>query len=280
MNNKIAYQGVEGAFSNLACLRKYPDMQPVNYQTFDDVIKAVENDEVKYGLIPIENSYAGRVAEIHNIFPYMNLRIVGEVILQIEHNLVAKKGTALSDIKKVYSHPQALMQCKNNLAAIDGVQIISADNTAIAAKIVSESNQKDDAALASLTAASVYGLDVIKKDMQDIRDNYTTFVVLSKEICDLPFNSKSIITSVIFEIRNIPAALYKALGGFATNAINMIKLESYIPGGVSSKQAQFFLSFQGHPELDEIKLALEELGFFSKKVKLLGIYEADALRKL
>lgn len=274
-NNIVGFQGVEGAHSDLACRKAYPYMETKSYPTFEDVFDAVENGEVAIGMIPIENSYAGRVAEVHNILAHTGLHIVGEQFLRIEHHLLAKKGTKLEDIKEVHSHPQALMQCRNSIKE-NGFSKVEAANTAVAAKKIAEIGDGSKAAIASELAAEIHGLEIVKKNMQDAETNQTIFIAIAKEPVDIE-PAEHVVTTLIFSIRNIPAALYKSLGGFATNNVNMLKLESYIPGG-KSEMADFYISFQGHPDERNVQLALEELGFFTRKIKLLGVYEGDSER--
>lgn len=275
--NSIGFQGAKGANSNLACSKFYPSYKNKSFASFSDVFKAVETGEVEYGMIPLENSYAGRVSEIHNLLQKSNVTIVAEHFLPIEHNLAAIKDSKIDDISDVYSHPQALMQCQNNLQELN-LEANEFSNTAQAAKFVAETSDKTKAALCSKMAADLYGLEIIKKDMQDsLNDNITIFIVIAKKPCDCDPKISPVITALLFTIRNIPGSLYKALGGLATNGVSIVKLESYIPGGVS-KQAKFFISIEGHPSQRNVALALEELGFFSKNVKLLGVYYADKLR--
>jgi prephenate dehydratase len=275
--NIIAFQGAPGAHSDLACRQAYPYMDTLACASFEDVFNAVAEGKAGLGLIPIENSQAGRVAEIHNILPRTNLNIVGEYFQKIEHHLVAPKGATLDSIKTVYSHPQALMQCRNNLREL-GLETEPYSNTAMAAKHVGEWADTSKAALASTLAATLYDLEVVKEDMQDADDNTTLFVTLSKEPIDPNPKDGQVITTLLFTIRNIPSGLYKSLGGFATNAVNLLKLESYIPAGTTSKSAQFFVTFEGSPEEKPVQLAMEELGFFTKDVKVLGVYTADKSR--
>lgn len=278
MTKKIAFQGSYGANSDLACRDHYPDYESVSCASFLDVFNAVENGEAEYGMIPLENSYAGRVAEIHNLLQDSRVFIVSEHFCKIEHHLVGLKGTKLEDVKEIYSHPQALMQCKNSLKDIKAEQY-NFSNTADAAKYVKENQDKSKTALCSTLAAKINDLEIVKKNLEDSgNDNMTVFVVISKKAVDpTPSEGKKVITTMLFTVRNIPGSLYKALGGFATNNVNMLKLESYIPGGIS-KQAKFFVSIEGHPSQRNISLALEEVGFFSKKIKVLGVYEADEQR--
>ena len=278
MKKIIAYQGTEGANSNLACLNFYSDYEAKAFPTFRDVFDAVENGEVQYGMIPLENSYAGRVSEIHNLLHKYSVSIVAEHFFPISHNLVAVEGAHLEDITEVVSHPQALMQCQNNLQQLK-VKVREFSNTAEAAKYVAGKGDKSVGAICSKLAADLYGLKIIKEEMQDSgNDNITIFIVIAKEQAEVDPKISPTITALLFTIRNIPGSLYKALGGFATNGVSLIKLESYIPGGVS-KQAQFFITIEGHPSQRNVALALEELGFFSKNVKLLGVYYADKMRE-
>ena len=275
----IAFQGANGANSNLACLKFYPEMQAKAFDSFYDVFLAVENNEAKYGIIPLENSYAGRVAEIHDLLQRHDVSIVAEHFFPITHNLVGLRGAKLEDIKEVLSHPQALMQSQENLRQL-GVKITEFSNTAKAAERIANLGDKSKGALCSKLASDLFNLEIIKENMQDSgNDNVTIFIVISKHQQDVDPQKDKIITALLFTIRNIPGALYKALGGFATNGVSLVKLESYIPSG-ASKQAKFFISIEGHPSEKNVALGLEELGFFSKNVKLLGVYYADKARFL
>lgn len=272
----VAFQGVAGAHSDLACRHAHPYMETMACGSFEDVFEAVKDGRARYGVIPIENSQAGRVAEIHNLLPRYDLYVIGEYFQRIEHYLMAPRGAKLEQIKTVHSHPQALMQCREHIRALK-LTPEAHSNTARAAKDVAEWNDPTKAAIASKLAAELYGLDILQENIEDNDTNMTVFLSISREPYIPQPDEERIITSVLFTIRNIPAALYKALGGFATNGINMFKLESYIPGGVS-QQAQFFVSFEGNPCQRNVQLALEELGFFSKKTRVLGTYPADPLR--
>lgn len=275
-DNTIAFMGVEGANADLACRQKYPYMHTLGCPTFEDVFQAVADGKASLGLVPIENSQAGRVAEIHQIIPKMNLHIVGEHFQRIEHHLLGAKGATLATVKDVYSHPQALMQCRNHLREMK-LTAHTHSNTAAAAADVAQWNDPSKAAVASALAGELYGLVTLKEHIEDSKDNLTVFVAISREPGDPDPEREKVLTTLLFTVRNIPAALYKALGGFATNGVNILKLESYIPGGVSSS-AQFFLTFEGHPKERMAQLALEELGFFCKKVTVLGVYPADEAR--
>lgn len=274
---KIAYQGVVGANSHIACKKFYANCEQKAYATFKDVFSAVEKGEVDFGMIPLENSYAGRVLEIHNLLQDSKISIVAEHFLTIEHNLCGVKGAKLSDVKEVYSHPQALAQCQNNLNDLH-VELREYSNTAKAAQFVASQNDKSKAAICSKDAAAENSLEILKENIQDLGSkNITIFIVISKDGIDPDIRSGHVITTLLFTIRNITGALYKALGGFATNNVDMLKLESYIPGGASS-EAKFFITISGHPSEKKVALALEELGFFSKNVKVLGVYNADKSR--
>ncbi|OFW79860.1 MAG: hypothetical protein A2887_05300 [Alphaproteobacteria bacterium RIFCSPLOWO2_01_FULL_40_26] len=277
MTRIIAFQGTLGANSNLACQKFYSDLEAKAFQTFYDVFVAVEEGEVEYGMIPLENSYAGRVSEIHDLLQKYEVSIIAEHFFPISHNLCGIDGVRLEEIKEVLSHPQALMQCQNNLRQL-GVKIGEFSNTAEAAKFIARQADKSKAAICSKMAAELYGLKIIRENMQDSgNDNTTIFIVIAKEPKNVDPKIAPVITALLFTIRNIPGSLYKALGGFATNGVSLVKLESYIPGGMS-KQAQFFITIEGHPSQKNVALALEELGFFSKNVKLLGVYYADEAR--
>ena len=276
-DNIIAFMGVEGANADLACRQKEPYMDTLAVQSFEDVFEAVQQGKARLGMIPIENSHAGRVAEIHNILPDTELHIVGEHIQRIEHHVAAPKGATIESIQHIYSHPQALMQCRSYIREQEWKAHLHS-NTAVAASDVSKWNDISKAALCSELAAELYGLEVIKRNAEDANDNVTVFVVISREPADPKPEDGTTLTSLLFELRNIPAALYKALGGFATNGVNMRKLESYIRGG-GSLSSQFFVTFEGHPETPAVQQALDELGFYSKSVKVLGVYLADEVKK-
>ncbi len=282
LNNQkgiIAFQGVSGANSDVACREAFPNMQTLPCDSFEEAMKKVEIGEANLCLIPVGNSYAGRVAEIHNLIPKAKLFIVSEHFSKINHVLAGVEGSNINDLKEVHSHPQALMQCNNNIAQL-GLKPIKSSNTAKAAKDVSEGQDKTKAVICSPLAAKIYGLDILKEDFQDDKNNTTLFLAFAKEPIDPdPEQHNNIITSILFTTRNIPAGLYKALGGFATNNVNIIKLESYIPE-TESAQAQFFISFEGSPRIKNVQNAIEELGFFTKKTRLIGVYPASRSRKI
>lgn len=273
--------GVEGANADLACRQACPYMHTLGVPSFEDVFEAVATGKAQLGMIPIENSQAGRVAEIHNLLPRTNLHIIGEYFQPIDHYLLAPKGATLETIKDVYSHPQGLLQCRDHIREM-GFTAHTYSNTAAAAADVAKWNDPTKAAIASPLAGELYGLTTLREHMQDSNTNTTVFVIIAREPLDPEpqedKNSGRILTTLLFAVRNLPAALYKSLGGFATNSVNILKLESYIPGGSARDSAQFFLTFEGHPRERHVQHALEELGFFCKKVTVLGVYPADAKR--
>ncbi len=276
--NTIAFMGVPGANADMACRQSEPYMHTLPCDSFEDVLEAVRDGKARLGMLPIENSQAGRVAEIHQLLPGINQHIVGEYFLPVRHVLAGIKGSKSEQVKEVYSHPQALMQCRGNVRKMKLTSHIHS-NTATAARDVAKWTDPGKAALCSSLAAELYGLDILKSDMQDSNDNVTVFVKVAREPLAYDFGAEDmILTTVLLTLRNIPAALYKALGGFATNGINLLKLESYIPGGVS-QTAQFFITFEGHPEQPAVQLALQELGFFTRKVDVLGVYPAAPERQ-
>jgi len=276
-DNTIAFMGVEGANADLACRQACPYMHTLPCPSFEDVFEAVSSGKAALGMIPVENSQAGRVAEIHNLLPRSSLHIVGEYFQNIEHCLLAAKGATLETVKDAYSHPQALMQCRERLREM-GLTTHTYSNTAAAAADVAKWNDPTKAAIASPLAGELYGLTVLREHMQDSDNNVTVFIIIAREPIDPEPDAGRIMTTLLFTIRNIPAALYKSLGGFATNGVNILKLESYIPGGSMRDSAQFFLTLEGHPRERKVQLALEELGFFCRKVTVLGVYPADPKR--
>lgn len=276
MNNKLTFQGEAGANSHLACREAFPDMEPVACPTFEDALSAVKNSSARYAMIPIENSVAGRVADIHHLLPGADLYIVGEHFQRVRHQLMAKPGTKLSDVQRVLSHTQALGQCRNTLRQ-HGLTPHPEADTAGSARIVSESDDKTLAAIASTLAAETYGLEILLENIEDEAHNTTRFVVLANEPDDAGPDSGKVITSFLFRVRNVPAALYKALGGFATNDVNMTKLESYQTEGTFNA-TMFYADVDGHPSQRPVQLALEELAFFSSELRILGTYPASPYR--
>jgi prephenate dehydratase len=274
---KIAFQGEPGANSHLAANEAYPDHEPMPCPTFEDAFAAVSSGEAELGMIPIENSVAGRVADIHHLMPDSGLHIVSEFFLPIRHQLLGLRGTKIEDIKSVESHVMALGQCRNMIRKLKIKPIVAAD-TAGSAREVSERGDKSRAAIASRLAAQIYNLDILAEDIEDEAHNTTRFIVLSNKANWAKAGSGTVVTTFVFQVRNLPAALYKALGGFATNGVNMTKLESYMVSG-SFFATQFYADVEGHPDERSLMLALEELAFFSKEMKVLGVYPAHPYRK-
>jgi prephenate dehydratase len=274
---KISYQGEPGANSHLAAREAYPGLDAVAYPTFEDAIVAVKNGEARYAMIPIENSVAGRVADIHYLLPDAGLYIIAEQFVRVRHQLMAKPGATLASIKRVMSHTQALGQCRTTLRKLNLKPVPEAD-TAGSARLVAESNDPTTAAIASRLAAEIYGLTILKSDMEDETHNTTRFIVLAKDPDDAEPGNGPVVTTFIFRVRNVPAALYKALGGFATNGVNMTKLESYQEEGTFNA-TMFYADIEGHPVDRSVQLALEELSFFSTETKILGTYPASPFRK-
>jgi prephenate dehydratase len=273
---RIAYQGEPGSNSHLACTECHPDAEPMACASFEDVFAAVESGDADLAMIPIDNSLAGRVADIHHFLPTSPLHIVGEHFLRIRFALLGVPGATLDHVKTVHSHVHALGQCRRVIREHDFVPVISGD-TAGAAREVSEAGDPTQAAISPPLAAEIYGLDVLLDDVEDEDHNTTRFVVLSRESVRPPAGNGPVVTSFVFNVRNLPAALYKALGGFATNGVNMTKLESYMVGGEFTA-TQFLAEVDGHPDDVGVARALEELEFFTTEVKLLGVYPADPFR--
>lgn len=274
--NKIAYQGEPGANSHIACLEKYPDLEPVACRTFEDAFAVLANGEVGFAMIPVENSVAGRVADIHVLLPESDLYIVAEHFHRVRHQLMGIKGAQLSDLKEVHSHTHALGQCRSVIRELGLIAKVAAD-TAGAAREIAEAGDTTRGAIASTLAAEIYGLEILKENVEDAQHNTTRFLVLASEPDDAEPSEAGVITSFVFEVRNVPAALYKAMGGFATNGVNMTKLESYQLDG-SFNASQFYADIEGHPSERNVRLALEELEFFTAKLKVLGIYPASPYR--
>jgi prephenate dehydratase len=273
---RIAYQGEPGANSHLVCREHYPDWEPVPCASFEDVFATVENGDADLAMIPIDNSIAGRVSDIHHFLPTSSLHIVAEHFLRIQFSLMATPGATLDTIRTVHSHVHALGQCRRIIREHQLVTVISGD-TAGAAREVAEAADPTQAAIAPPLAAEIYGLEILASDVEDEDHNTTRFVVLSRDFVRAPRDNGPVVTSFVFNVRNLPAALYKALGGFATNGINMTKLESYMVGGHFAA-TQFLAEVDGHPDDPGLKNALEELEFFTTEVKILGVYPASAQR--
>ena len=278
MNEKIAYQGKPGAYSHMACIKAYPDCNPISCETFEEVFYKTSNKETKMAFIPVENSQAGRVADIHNLLPKSKLVITGEYFHKVHHCLLGLKHSKIEDIKTAESHLHAIAQCRNFLASNKIKALLSSD-TAGAAEEISTSEDTSRAAIASELAAKIYGLKVLEKNIEDAHHNTTRFLTMEQKVNFEKEPNLLYITSFIFRVRNISSALFKALGGFSSNNVNMLKLESYMLDG-SFTATQFYADIEGHPEDENVRLAFEELGFFSKEVKILGYYPADSYRNL
>jgi prephenate dehydratase len=276
--DRIAFQGEPGANSDTACRNMFPGMEPLPCPTFEDAFNAVESGKAALAMIPIENTIAGRVADIHHLLPESPLHIIGEYFLPIRFQLMALKGVEMSEIKSVLSHIHALGQCRKILRKHRWKPVVAGD-TAGAARMVADEGDRTKAALAPRLAAELYGLDILAENVEDQENNVTRFVVLSKKKDWAAQGSRPLVmTTFVFRVRNIPAALYKALGGFATNGVNMTKLESYQLGG-NFYATQFYADIEGHPDDAPVKRALEELRFFSKDMRIVGVYPAHAFRE-
>jgi prephenate dehydratase len=275
VDSSIAFQGEPGAYSHLACRNAYPGMQPLPCATFEDTFAAVREGRARYAMIPIENSVAGRVADVHHLMPYAGLHIIAEHFERISHHLLAVPGASLDTIKAVKSHVHALGQCRNLIQQL-GLKVIVGSDTAGAAAEVAEKGDTTLAAIASELAAEAYGLVSLKAGIEDAEHNTTRFVVLAREALE-PNPNLPCVTTFVFRVRNRPAALYKAMGGFATNGVNMTRLESYMVGGEFAA-TQFFADVEGHPANRNLRLALEELDFFSHEVRILGVYPRHPFR--
>ena len=273
---KIAFQGELGAYSHLACNEAAPDHNPVACRTFESAMEQVNASDCDLAMIPIENSVAGRVADIHYLLGGYDLKIYSEHFQEINHQLMAKPGASLDTIKNVRSHSMAIGQCNAAIKKYNLDVIIMAD-TAGSAKFISEQGTTEDSAIASILAADTYGLDIVDTNIQDMKSNTTRFLIMSKELQQERNENLSYLTSCIFEVKSVPSALYKALGGFATNGVNLTKLESFIVDGDFNK-AQFYIDLDGHAEDQSVKGALEELSFYTEKLKVLGVYPKHSYR--
>ena len=273
---KIAFQGEKGAYSHLACTEVFPNAEIIGCSTFEEVFQlAKDNSEYKI-IIPIENSLAGRVADIHYLIPRYKLQIHSEHFKKVSHNLLGIKGAKIKDIKTVRSHAQAIGQCRKIISDNNFKTIISAD-TAGSAKYISEKNDKSESAIASELAAKIYNLETLKSNVEDESGNVTRFFIMGRETKHPELGDKKYITSCIFKLKSIPAALYKALGGFATNGVNLCKLESFSVKNTFD-QVNFYIDIEGHIEEPSLQKALEELGFHTQKLDVLGVYEAHEFR--
>ncbi|MDE2334125.1 MAG: prephenate dehydratase [Rhodospirillales bacterium] len=276
MTQTIAFQGRPGAYSDLACRRAYPSWRTLPCETFEAAIDAVRSGAAQLGMLPCENSLAGRVPDIHALLPDSGLVIVGEAFQRVEHCLLAPKGATIAGLRRAHSHAVALGQVRRVIKELGLTPVIEAD-TAGAAEQVAGWGNKEDAAIASELAAELFGLEILRRNVEDASHNTTRFYVVSRERPPLLPTQPGIMTTFVFRVRNVPAALYKALGGFATNGVNMTKLESYMLNGQFTA-TQFLCDVDGHPESPPLRRALEELSFFSREVRILGVYPAAAFR--
>lgn len=274
--NCIAFQGASGAYGDLACRTAYPNMSTLPCDTFEETFNAAREGRAALAMIAIDNSLAGRVADVHHLMPESGLHIIGEHFQRVVHHLLAPKGATLQTIKTVHSHVHALPQCRKIINELGLKAVVHAD-TAGAAADVAKAGDVTQAAIASELAGQIYGLVSLRGDVADGKHNTTRFVVMRREPLDPDPAAGLIITSFVFRVRSVPAALYKALGGFATNGVNIVKLESYILDERFTV-AQFYADIEGHPDQRSVRLALEELSFFSREVKILGVYPAHPFR--
>ena len=275
MTNRIAFQGELGAYSHQACHNARPDMDVLPCRTFEDVIEAVRAGDADLAMLPVENSTYGRVADIHHLLPESGLHIINEAFVRVHISLLAVPGTKLETVREAMSHTVLLGQCRKFLKQ-HGIRGVTGADTAGSAKVVAERAEPALAALAAPLAGEIYGLDRLADEIEDRANNTTRFLIMSRQP-DLSRRSDKMITSFVFRVRNIPAALYKAMGGFATNGVNMTKLESYMVDGIFTA-TQFYADIEGHPEDANVQLALEELGYFTSMLNILGTYPADPLR--
>jgi len=275
--NTFSFQGVHGAYSEQAGKEIYPKAKTYPCTTFEEMFDSVKEGKAEIAIVPIENSRAGRVADTQRLIPESNLKIIGEYFLEINHCLLAPKNASLNTIKRIYSHEQAIAQCRNNILKNKKEMLVEAD-TAGSARMVSERDSTEEAAIASELAAKIYNLQIINNNFQDSENNITRFLQMSKDSIEIDSTDKNLMTTLVFQVRSLPAALYKSLGGFASNSVNITKLESYIhPQGFDV--AQFYIDFEGHPENPSVKLALEEMKFFCKQIQILGVYKMSDFRK-
>ena len=275
-NRTIAFQGASGAYSDLACRSARPEMNTLPCRSFEDAFAAVHSDRAVLAMIPIENSVAGRVADIHHLLPESGLQIIGEHYQRINHHLLGLQGAHISDLTHVHSHIHALNQCRALIRELGVEAVVRVDTAGAAAEIAAKAD-KTQGVIASELAGATYGLVSLRANIEDAEHNTTRFLIMSNAAVVPHPKSGPTMTSFVFRVRNVPAALYKALGGFATNGVNMTKLESYLVGG-RFNAAQFYAEVEGHPEHRNVRLALEELGFFSREVRILGVYPQHPYR--
>ena len=277
MSGTIAFQGFLGAYSDLACRAAFPTMTTLPCESFETAMDAVREEKAALAMLPCENSLAGRVPDIHYLLPDSGLFVVGEHFQRVEHCLLGVRGSTIADLKRAHSHTVALGQVRRILRDLGLTPVIEAD-TAGSAELVAKWGRKEDAAIASSLAAEIYGLDILRSNVEDAAHNTTRFYIMAQRPVTPEPNLPNLMTTFVFRVRNVPAALYKALGGFATNGVNITKLESYMMGGEFAA-TQFLCDVDGHPEQPSLRRALEELSFFSSEVRVLGVYAAAAFRQ-
>lgn len=275
----IAFQGMPGAYSHAACKAARPDFEPLACGSFEDMLLSVQEGRAALAMVPVENSVAGRVADIHHLLPESGLHIIGEHFQRVNHMLLGLKSAKTSDLRSVKSHTHALAQCRQLIRELNITPVISADTAGSAAEIAA-AGDPSVGAIASTLAAELNDLQVLRTDVEDAAHNTTRFLIMAREGIIPPLDDTLYVTTIVFRVRSVPAALYKALGGFATNGINLTKLESYLVEG-SFSAAQFYVDAEGHPEASDMKMALEELHFFCPKgaVQILGTYPAADFRQ-
>ncbi len=276
MTKKISFQGELGAYSHQACIQAKPNYEAIPCSTFEAAMERVRLKEADLAMLPIENSTYGRVSDIHRLLPDSQLHIVGEVFVRVRISLLGVKGAKLSEVKSAVSHSVLLGQCRNFLTN-QKIEPIAGADTAGSARYISELDDSSKAALASELAGKIYGLSVLAKDIEDNDNNTTRFLIMSKKPGEQKKIEQGMMTSFVFRVKNIPAALFKAMGGFATNGVNMTKLESYMVDG-DFTATQFYADIEGHPDDKNVSLAFEELSFFTSEIKILGSYKADSKR--
>ena len=276
MTKRIAFQGEPGAYSHQACRETYPEMESMPCRTFEDAIEAVRSGEAELAMLPVENSTFGRVADIHHLLPESGLYIIGEAFVRVHINLLALPDVTLNRVERAMSHTMLLGQCREFLGK-HGIHRVTGADTAGSARHVAEAGEPALAALASELAGEIYGLDVLAREIEDHGNNSTRFLIMSRKPDWSRRGADGMMTTFVFQVRNIPAALYKAMGGFATNGVNMTKLESYMVGG-SFTATQFYADIEGHPDDPEVKRALDELDYFTSNITMLGVYPADPRR--
>jgi prephenate dehydratase len=272
----IAFQGRPGAYSHMACRQAFPELTALPCHSFEDAFAAVREGQARFAMIPVDNTLAGRVADVHHLLPRGGLHIVGEHFVRVNHQFLGVPGSSLETVKVVESHVHAVGQCREFLRR-HGYRAVVVADTAGAAADIAQARDPTRGAIASRLAAEIYGLEILKADIEDAEHNTTRFLVLAREARHPDPKDGPVVTTFMFRVRNRPAALYKALGGFATNGVNMVKLESYVDGAFT--QAEFYADIMGHPQHDNVRLAFEELRFFSHNVEILGVYPADRFRE-